>query len=193
MLWKSSSTRVSGAPNDAMPFISSITALSTGFPGDLQPPQRTAAKAAAHAFDRHGRVGPEPHRIVVAGLERHPGDRSRSALVPRASGHGLSVSRGSRDERERHVVSFQDLLHARARDHLGAQPRQEQLRLGNRKRLGLDGDRHRRLVQPGSRDVDLVQGVRPLPAAVRGTSRTKPILCNRETIATSRPFEVCRQ
>ena len=49
-----------------------------GMSGRLQPPQRTAAKAAAHSFDRHRRVGPEPHRVVVAGLEQ-AGGRCSSA------------------------------------------------------------------------------------------------------------------
>ena len=62
-----------------------------GMPGSLQPLQRTAAEAAAHAFDRHGHVGPEPHRVVVGGLERQPGDgspkRSRATCGRPPSSH----------------------------------------------------------------------------------------------------------
>ena len=47
--------------------------------GSLQPPQRTAAKAAAHSFDRHRRVGPEPHRGRCRRPRASPRRRSRSA------------------------------------------------------------------------------------------------------------------
>ena len=103
--------------------------------GDLEPLQRPATEAVAHAVDRHCRVRPEPHRIVVAGIERHPGHRPGPALVPGARGHRLPVSRGGRDECEHHVVPCESRLDARASDHLGAKPRQQELRLGERERL----------------------------------------------------------
>ena len=43
-------------------------------PGALQPLERSAPKAVTHAFDRRGGIGPEPRRVVVTGVERHPGD-----------------------------------------------------------------------------------------------------------------------
>ena len=135
MHWKSSSTTVSGAPSLATPFTSSITALSRTPPGRLQALQGAAAQAAAYAVDRQGDTGPEPQRIVVADVERHPGDVARAAGVPRAGRNRLPVARRGRDESERHVVSLESLLDAWARDHLGPQPGREQLRLGEWKRL----------------------------------------------------------
>ena len=159
-----------------------------GMPGSLQPLQRTAAEAAAHAFDRHGHVGPEPHRVVVGGLERQPGDAARSALAPRAGGYRLPISRGSRDECERHVVPLENLLDSWARDHLGAQSRQKQLRLGNRKRLESGEARHRRAGAEGSRCGRAVEGAtRHVPRACTTGMPTEhepntPILRDREAI-----------
>ena len=104
--------------------------------GHFQTLQRAAAEATAHAVDRQRHIGPEPQRVVVAHVERDPGDVGWAGGVPRSHCHGFPISRRGSDERERHVVSLEAFLNPWPLDHLRPQSRREQLRLGKRKRFG---------------------------------------------------------
>ena len=71
--------------------------LSIGPPGDVQPLQRGTPETVAHPIDRSCNVRPQPDRIVVTRVQRHPGKRgvagSRTTPGPRSSSRSRPARR----------------------------------------------------------------------------------------------------
>ena len=105
-------------------------------PGRPQPMQRAPAEAVANPIRRRGHVGPQPRGLVIARVERHPGQRASATLGPVAQRRGLPVSGGGGHEGQRAVCAgLEGMLETRPADHPGTQSRCRQLRLRKRRQL----------------------------------------------------------
>ena len=102
-----------------------------------QATQSRLAEPAAHPVDRRCDIAPESHGVVVFSIERHPGEPAGPARAPGPDHGGLAISRRRRDERERRptVSRIERGPDPWPLDHSVANPRGEQLRLGERMRI----------------------------------------------------------
>ena len=70
-----------------------------------QPPQSSTAQSLTHTIDPSCDVRPQPQRIVVSSVQRHPGKRSRPTGAPRTDRSCLAVPCGRGDKCQLRVVA----------------------------------------------------------------------------------------
>ena len=153
-------------PEATRPFISSSTAVSTCTP-------RTARRVSAPSSETltepvHGRrqVHPQPHRIIVSGIKRHPDDWLRTLDAPRPHQRRLAITDPRVEHRQhRSAVVIEHLKQARPAQHPRVNPRQHQLRLDHPQPLS---SHPRRL---GAHSIPLSK--RPIPTARMTSASTR--------------------
>jgi hypothetical protein len=97
--------------------------------------QRAPPEPRPHPIDRRRDVPPQPDRIVVAGVERHPRQRAIEVCAPGAHGGSLAVARRSRDECQRLVTArVERMANTRPIDQTVTHTRNRELGLGKRAR-----------------------------------------------------------
>jgi hypothetical protein len=102
---------------------------------DAQALERTAPEPLPHSIDGGRDVGPHPIRVVVAGVERDPGQRRVQVLAPGAHCGCLPVPGRGGDERQRLIAaSIEQPSDPRPVDQATTKARGRQLRLGQRQR-----------------------------------------------------------
>ena len=97
---------------------------------DAETHQRPTSEALTEPLDGRRQVRPQPHRVVVGRVERHPNDGLRALDAPQPQQRRLTVANRRVDQSERGpVVAVEHLKQACPAQHPGLNPGQHQLRL----------------------------------------------------------------
>jgi hypothetical protein len=137
-------------------------------------PQRALSETAPHTVEGGRDVPPQLHRVVVALVERDPGDRGVMGRGPGPDGCALAVAGGRGDQGERARALLEDLRQSRPFEEPPALPRRGELGLYEHQRPVRSRARVRAWVSAHFRRRTLLAGSRRSARARRRCDPNSP-------------------